>query len=427
MAFSGIPLPKVVADVGPGGGIITGMQGANELTKSNLENAYNTIKNKYAPITIPAEAASKLAYANLIGPQFVAKMLGNQDIAANIGDSQLKEAIQSLYKTGMSQPSSSNAFSNLNSQNTQQSSNPLQWLTNKVSNLFNNSDMQSQSQNKLIPRSNRQIPLNEVNNLVYIPSIRKFGTPEQAQALAGSTPGSTIKIDTNGKPIVTTSAEGKTYFEKSGEAAGLKEEGKESGKIRANDIKDLNDIVFNAETKQSTLDDINNMISSPEIRQIRATPLAGRHEMAYYAKFGTRAQQQLVGRLYAQMGNIVKDSSRDFAGQFRKGEQQLLQGMKPNDSDTVDAMIGKAESLSVMNKLLMERSRLTSKIMSKYHINKLEAQEYADKQVNGQSIRDQIHNTLNPKPLDEDINFMAKKYNLSPDEIRKKLKEKGLL
>jgi len=172
---------------------------------------------------------------------------------------------------------------------------------------------------------------------------------------------------------------------------------------------------------------VNSMIASPEIRELRQVPLAGRHEMSFYAKYGTPAQQQLVGRLYAQMGNIVKDSSRDFAGQFRKGEQQLLQGMKPNDSDTIDSMTGKAESLSVMNKMLMERSRLTSQYMSQYHINKLQASEFADKKINGQAIRDQVHNTLNPKPTDEDINFMAQKYKKTPDEIRTMLKAKGVL
>jgi len=38
-----LPLPQVVADVGPGGGIVTGMQGMNALNKSALENQY------YAP------------------------------------------------------------------------------------------------------------------------------------------------------------------------------------------------------------------------------------------------------------------------------------------------------------------------------------------------------------------------------------------
>lgn len=431
MAFE-LPLPKVVADTEAGGGLVTAMRGMNALTQSNLENEIKRVQAQYAPLTTQAEAASKLAYANLMGPQFLAKMLGNSDIAASLSEDQLRKAIASTYAAGTGQGAGS-VFNNLNQQN---SGTPLNGIINKIKNLFNSSQSQPQSQ---------------TNQLLSSSII----TPDQRRALQNQRPGQAIVVgqpgqgadsgysyDAKGNNVVASpqeidnaargSASSSTtgqgdYFDRAARALDIKEQGKEAGKLRANDIKELNDIVFNAETKQATLDDINEMISSPEIRQIRATPLAGRHELAYYAKEGTPAQQQLVGRLYAQMGNIIKDSSRDFAGQFRKGEQQLLQGMKPTDSDTVDTMIGKSESLSVMNKLLMERSRLTSKIMSKYHFNKLEAQEFADKQINGQAIRNKIHNKLNPKPLDEDINYMAKKYNVSPDEIRKRLKAKGLI
>jgi len=77
-----LPLPRVVADVGPGGPLVTSMMGTNALTKSNLENQIKKVEAQYAPITAQAQAASKLAYANLMGPQFLAKMLGNPDIAA---------------------------------------------------------------------------------------------------------------------------------------------------------------------------------------------------------------------------------------------------------------------------------------------------------------------------------------------------------
>ena len=44
-----LPLPKVVSDVGPGGGIVTAMGGMNALTHSNLENTKAAIVNKYLP------------------------------------------------------------------------------------------------------------------------------------------------------------------------------------------------------------------------------------------------------------------------------------------------------------------------------------------------------------------------------------------
>ena len=63
-----IPLPRVIADVGPGGSITTAMRGQNALTKSSLENMYygpniqseinyrNALKNRTNTLT-PLEAA----------------------------------------------------------------------------------------------------------------------------------------------------------------------------------------------------------------------------------------------------------------------------------------------------------------------------------------------------------------------------------
>jgi hypothetical protein len=50
-----LPLPKVVADTGPGGGLVTAMQGMNALNKSSLENQY------YAP-----NMQSQIGYRNAL-------------------------------------------------------------------------------------------------------------------------------------------------------------------------------------------------------------------------------------------------------------------------------------------------------------------------------------------------------------------------
>jgi len=410
MAFSGIPLPKTVADVGPGGPLVTSLNALHDLQSKR-------IANQYLPLTTQSEAASKLAYANLMGPQFLAKLMGNQDILANMSPGQRDQALKSVYQAGSGQGTGLNALSNPQFNGLVNPSSPIERIVNNVKNAFGFGQPKGQ------PPSENQSPNALMNQ----------------NQMSGGNDNSGMNYDQRGNNIVANPAEienianhgnnvgANSFAENVGTYGGIKEEGKEAGKIRAKDIQDLNDTYFNAQTKQSTLDDINNMLSSPEIRQIRQLPLAGRHEMGYYAKFGTPEQQQLVGRLYSQMGNIVKDSSRDFAGQFRRGEQQLLQGMKPNEADTVDTMIGKAESLSTMNQMLAERAKLTSQYMNQYHINKLQASEMADKQFNGEKIRQDIHNKLNPGPTDADIKHMAEKYKLSEGEVKKRLKDKGII
>lgn len=436
----GLPLPRVVADVGPGGPLVTSMRGINALADDMLSNKIKGVQADYAPLTTQAEAASKLAYANLMGPQFLAKLMGNPDVVANSPELQDPRTAAQLYKAGVG-GGTGNALMNLPGHPAQSNGSFGNFLTNKVRGLFGGSDTSqlAQQPNALsgFDRSNMSPQdMQGMNALRPGQSYVVQGNGQQGQG-----PNSGYAYDAQGNNIVASPQEiaaagggnqniqsqtPRTYAENAGTYRGTIAEGEEAGKIRAKDIQDLNDVVFNAETKQATLDDINQMIASPEIKELRQVPLAGRHELAFYAKYGTPAQQQLIGRLYAQMGNIVKDSSRDFAGQFRKGEQQLLQGMKPNDSDTIDSMIGKAESLSVMNQLLAARSKITSQYMNQYHVNKLQASEMADKQINGEAIRSQVHNTLNPKPTDEDINYMAEKYKISPDEVKKRLKAKGV-
>ncbi len=397
-----LPLPQVVSDVGPGGRIVTTMRGINALAADNLANQIKGVEAQYAPLTTQAEAASKLAYANLMGPQFLAKLMGNPDVVANSPLLQDPRTTQMLYEAGSGQ-GTGNALTNIPTMQNANSSNSLSgWIMNKIKGIVS----PSQTSNPFA-----QGQATNINAITETPDNSEVGqattawlkSPE-AQALAEKNGMYTIPDANQLIPwyrsqqgsIPSSAAPNSTYAENAGTYRGTIEEGKEAGKIRAQDIKELNDTVFNADTKLATLDDINNMISSAEIRQIRELPAAGRHELAYYSKFGTPKQQQLVGRLYAQMGNIVKDSSRDFAGQFRKGEQQLLQGMKPNDSDTVDSMIGKSESLTVMTKLLRERAALTAKLMNQYHMNKGQAQEIADQQIKGNEIRNEVHDKLNP-------------------------------
>lgn len=334
-----LPLPD--ANFIPGGPITAGLRNANAVTAENLDNEIKRIQAQYAPLTTQAEAASKLAYANLMGPQFLSKLLGNEAVLANFPDAQ--SAIKMLAGISTGQP-----------------------------NQLNNPDINNKLlQNPLLTQVDRTAILNQKPGDAYkIPqtqtqtAIPEATTPSVAQNLANF--------------------------------KGTVEEGKESGKIRAKDIENLNDVVFNGETNQTTLDNIAKILRSPEFEQIRQLPIGGRTELSYYSKFGTPEQQNMIGQYQTLIGNIIKDSARDFPGQFRKGEQQLLQSMKPTPSDTVDTARGKLESLLDMNKMLTERARLTSKFMSERHINKLQAQELADKQINGDSIRQKIHDQLNP-------------------------------
>jgi len=364
----------------------------------DIAASYNAL-NRAAlePLTKIAHAQSQLTYSNLMGPQFTAKLFSNPEILPNIPEPQRTRRLKALLESGDQE--GGNIF---NQSTPKERYGLLGWIANRLN--ISPTQQQPQQQPPYMPPLQQTIPTPLPTLQTKIPIAGTQGTEYQGQG-----PDRGYSYDKYGNNIVASPDETKaaggsassptensTWAKNVGVHRGIEDEEKEKGTIRAKNIEELNDIVFNSDTKLETLNDLNNMVSSPEIREIRQLPLLGRREMGWYAKEGTPAQQQLIGRFYAQMGDIVKNSSRDFAGQFRKGEQQLLQGMKPNDSDTVDVMIGKLESLTTMTKLLRERARLTSQYMDKFHINKLQASERADQEIDGNKIREQVHDKLNP-------------------------------
>jgi len=394
----------------PGGGIVTAMRGTNALSQDMIDTKIKGIQAQYAPLTAQAEAASKLAYANLMGPQFLAKLMGNEDILANIQDPQKRQLLNMLVSAGSGQGTGNalmggGGFGMPQSQNNSLSD----FLVDKIKNVFS----QQPQQQMPMQQPQQQMPSAGFNASAL--------SPQDIAAINRMQPGDAYVIQGNQPPQPSS------FAENVGSYKGIKEEGQEAGKIRANDIKELSDTVFNGETKQGTLDQITDIIRSPEFEQIRQTPILGHHELSYYAKYGTKEQQNMVGQLMTLSGNVIRDASQDFKGSFRKGEQQLLQNMKINPGDTVYAARGKMEQLSYLNRMITERARMTGTLMNQYHINKLQAEELADKNLKGEEIRNNIHNKLNPKPTEEDINYMAEKYKVTPDEIRKRLKAKGIL
>lgn len=148
--------------------------------------------------------------------------------------------------------------------------------------------------------------------------------------------------------------------------------------------------------KQETFNELNKDLGSSEFETLRQHPNLGRHELWWYEKNGTPEQQEMIGRMRTHMGNIIKDSSRDFAGQFRIGEQALLNSMKPNESDSLSTMKGKAAALTYMNELLTKRAELEADFMRNQNMSALQARIAANKQIDPAEIKKEIKTILHP-------------------------------
>lgn len=177
---------------------------------------------------------------------------------------------------------------------------------------------------------------------------------------------------------------------------GLTEQQKTLAKEDAKKISKLEDIVLGNQNKMDTFNELNGILGSPEYEAIRQLPAAGNIENWLTGKFGSKEQQRLVGRANTLMGNIIKDSARDFAGQFRVGEQALLNGMKPNPGDSLDVMKGKSEALTFLTQMMTKRSELEADYMRTYGMSPLQAKIAADKAINAKSIKEEIRTILHP-------------------------------
>lgn len=395
-----IPVPKIVPDVGPGGPI---SDVYNRLTQSALEQRKRELENQYYGQTAQANALSKLAYANLMGPQFLAKMMGNEQLLANLPDDQKRQALQAIYRAGSDQ-GTGNALRNFVAPpSDEQFGGITAPIMNMILDKIKRKDAMQESQpqdallqspqSQMRPSINQQQEFGEVNRA----SPQEVEQNAQYGNLAHS------------------------FAENVGIHKGIVREGEEEGKIRATDREDLNTQVFKGEANKLTYDELANILSNPEFRKLRQLPALNQHELGFYAKYGTPAQREMVGKFYALTGNIIKNSARDFPGQFRKGEQALLSGMKPTDSDTIEVAVGKAQTLAYLDKLFTERARLTSQIMGKNHVDKLTALDAADKQLNFDKIKKQIEEKFEPK-----ITLINKKTGAKQTVTLKKARKMGI-
>jgi len=187
---------------------------------------------------------------------------------------------------------------------------------------------------------------------------------------------------------------------------GLSERDKQLSKEDAKKISGLDEIVLSNSSKLDTFNELNGILGSKEFEAIRQNPIAGSHELGWFSKFGTKDQQELVGKAQTYMGNIIKDSARDFAGQFRVGEQALLNNMKPNPGDSLDMMKGKAEALTFLTTMMSKRAELEADYMRNSGLSPLQAKQAADKILDPKALKKEIHTILHP----------AKKVDITPEQ-----------
>ncbi len=454
-----------------GGWINESQQAANALTKQNIEN-------KYLPMTKQSEAASKLAYANLMGPQFLAKLMGNPDVVGNSPQLQDPSTLARLYQAGMGQ-GTGNALVNMPGYPSQDNNSFSGWLTNKIKTLLSGNTQQPQPQNALAygsPNAGGQGNGADSgygydkngNNLVASPQeiANVAGGNNAAQLPAGEmeaamqawlqSPEAKAKAQQDGMmtipnqpellqwyrnkqgiPGVTENSpqapvasppQGKTYAEKAGAFKGEIAQGEEAGRIRARAVDEMDKQYQQAVQAEVPVKHLIDMTQSPVFQKMRSdVPLFQDKQLKVLAKIGTPEEQKAVGDFISTTANAVANTVQGFGGRALDKEFGLAERMKISDNDTWNVMLGKLGSIATFNEMTKQRSRIASKIMDKEHLSRGDALEKADKQVDGDKIRKLVEQKINPKPTKEDIDHMSNKYGITKEEVIKRLKAKGIL
>jgi hypothetical protein len=388
-------LPLVTPDSQSGGPIVAGMRGINALTAGNLDNRIKEIKAKYAPLLNQAQAASQMAYASLVGPQYIAKLFGNENILASVPEDQKNKILKMITQAGTNQSTVANQLSFPNVNQAQPSS-VAGLLMNK---LFNSFGQGQQGQGQQQP----QLPGNNA-----LTAGQTTLSPQDQQAINNMRPGDSYVVQGNqpvtnqssapSAPVASpppVSAPTRTFAENAGEFAGVKAQGRELGTLRAKAIDDIG--------KQYT-QDVESMVPINHLMDISQSPLFMnmRNSIPGFQKlqldtlktFGTPEQQRMIGDFITSAKSAVANTVRGFQGRAMAKEFDFANQLKIGDNDNINVILGKLESLATYKQATMQRDRIATNLMTEKHMNQGDAYALANAQVDMDGIRNKISSQL---------------------------------
>jgi hypothetical protein len=428
-----LPLPRVVSDVGPGGGLVTAMGGINALNNDMLLRKINSIKAQYAPLTSQADAASKLAYANLMGPQFLAKLLQNPGALANMGDKQAREALLKSVNAGMGGGSVQNYLNNIQDAGVGHPS------TNSFSGQLKNTFM------NLIGKNSSQ-GNNPFSQLAQSLPQQQMPTPESSMSQTKPRGGVMLRgeqwYDKNGDPVYEEEVErpGKptieleltkgqepTWAEKTGRFKGEEKQGEEGGKYRAKAQQEIGDSQLGLSHSGAVLNRLTDIVKNPVFQEMRAKiPFFQDKQLNYLLKTGTPEQKKLIGDFLSTSESFIASTVQGFGGRPLVREFDLAQRQKISPNDPVHVAEGKLESAIALHDIAEKKNDIISNLLDN-GVNLSDAVKQANKMVDVSAIERRTQELLRDKPTEEDINYMAQKYKTTPEKIIKKLKAQGVL
>jgi hypothetical protein len=428
-----IPLPKVVADVGPGGPLVTSLNALNDLTNKMHTTRYNKSKADWADATIPAQAASQMAYAKFMYPQFMAKLMADPGFKGNTSNQQLRANVEMLNNAGNGRLPG-NQINQM--PGTQRPTNPLTRLVNNVQEALQGAFHPKQTKgqqlwntfNQPMPDSNVSQPQNAFNqpttqnqvqpqnqdgidhelDAAYMDWMKSpEGQREIAKGEAGVTPNpQELKDRYNkkyGKPSTEMDMRGgqrapeKTFKQNEADYRGAMKQGEKGGEIRAQNVGDIGNQQLQLSNTGNTIDKIIDGFTNPDFIAMRNEfPLMQDMQLKAITKIGNAKQQAMVGSLVSALEKFKGDTVNQFKGQTLKREFDYADKIKPDENDTVYTAMGKMQTLKSLKDIAYKKNELIEHYVDDEKMSLAKAVQRADKEIDISAIDKKVAELTEP-------------------------------
>lgn len=393
-----LPLPRVIPDTGPGGGLVTAMGGINSLANDMILRKINKIKEQYAPLTTQAEAASKLAYANLMGPQFMAKLMSNPGFLGNTSDDKLQAIREMITRAGTGQ-GTANALAQIQGQSAPEQGGFTGWLQNTFKNSFGQRPQQQEpasqaAQDYSMPQAQAASPQNPMQHRpkdgVTLEGEQWYnakGEPVYEEDV--QTPDGSMKLElTKGIPPK------RTYAQKTGDYQGTVKQLEQEGKYRADALHAIGQSQLGLSHSGAVLDRLTGLITNPVFANMRnRIPGFQSKQLDVLKVMGTPEEKELIGDFLATGESFIASTVQGFSGKPLVREFDLAQRQKITPHDTIESATGKLRSARALHDIAEKKNQIVSELLQKGY-NESDAVKYANKMVDVSAIEKETNARL---------------------------------
>lgn len=407
-----LPLPNAVES---GGDLVSTMKAINALTNLKHQTRINKAKADLAPWTESANAMSKLAYANLMGPQFISKLLANPGFVGNTPDDQLQFLREMVTKAGTGQGSGNSLtsmpqYTGVGQPSTNSFSNRIKnayhafiggGTNNSNSNALNtenssNSDVYGSSDNLPIEfkalnawkKSPEGIKKTREQGNNYMPDEKELMDwyRSQTQNSPYSDPGraaSTSAYDT----FPGRRENKNSYSKNTGEYLGTIKQGEEEGKYRAEAERDIGKAQLALSGSGAAQDELINIIKNPIWQHARDTfPGFQKQQLSILKVTGSPEFRKLAGEYSSATQAMIASQVAGMGNKHLVREYDLAEKQKINDSDTVESSEGKLTNAKNLHDIAVQKNKIIKNLL-KQGIDEAEAVEIANKKVDINKVR----------------------------------------